>query len=233
MKCFAVLAVSIALYSSLCSGAEVDPDSIAKRLDAENWGHFESGKSVRWSLGKFASTNFSPAEVEFLIKWARNEEAHWPNSAREGCRVGFIILVKFKDKKTLEYVDKQFSRGWGWAWNAMESLETAGELSLLPLAGKYLNVQEATEPPPPMDDVRYSAAPCDYAVRAIGRLLRFGWQSPDHIRKAAREIERNHLRDALPIYRRWWVANEQRCLTGDFANLSSPLEYVSVDKKTP
>ncbi|MGJ8639462.1 MAG: hypothetical protein ACSHYA_08715 [Opitutaceae bacterium] len=233
------LFIALILVSALPIGAEIDPDKIAQKLGRyTDWNHFVHLKTVGWDLRDISSSTFSSAEKEYLIDWAKSEEESSPVSLRDGCRVTFILLVKFFDEDTLQYVETQFARGWYWARNARESIDHSGELALLPLAAKYLNIHEPSEPEPPMECILWDSKPSFYAANTIGRLLRFSWQSPARIREGAKQVERlarDRKVDIGDVYRRWWAANQQHFYSGKIDLFSSPVEYIVLmpnNKKT-
>ena len=143
----------------------------------------------------------------------------------------FNLHLKFKDPKALELVEKQFARGWYWAAGAEDSVREAGELSLIPLAAKYLSVDKPSEPMPPMGDVIYPGEPFIYAANAILGLLKGSYQTSEAIKKAC--YDQRMMYNNVPLFRRWWAANEDRCRKGDFAHLSSPLDYLKDQRKKP
>lgn len=207
----------------------VDCEVIAKKIGAAYWGSIDQQR-VDYELTGINPSRFTPQEVEFLLAWARYKEFVWPDSTRQGCRISFKILVKFKDKKTLDLLEKQFAKGWYWAAHAAEALEESGELSLLYLPAKFLEIETPSEARPPMGDLIFAGPPCVYAARCMGRMLRFSWQSPERVQKAARIVE-FYCHSGAEIYRRWWKANEQCCAKGDFRNLSSPIDCLTSSER--
>jgi hypothetical protein len=118
---------------------------------------------------------------------------------------------------------------WYWADSAERSIANTGELSLLPLAAKYLWVDQPSKPRPPIDDVIFYGSPSVYGAMGLASLLGDSYQSPERLRDAVKKLPHRYILESKPdpyigIYKQWWQANKDSVKTGDFANLTIPSE---------
>lgn len=210
------------LGSSLCGADEVNRDEIARKFGTKTWKRFVEQSFWYWT--KADSSEFTPAEIAVLLDFAKERERPVPDTHKVS-NVWFVLRLKFKDPKAIELLNTYFARGWYWADEAEQGLSETGELSLIPLAAKYLWVQVPTEPEPKMSDVIFEGPPSVYAAEAIRRLLGESHQTPEAVKKASYD-DRVRYYTNVPIFRRWWAANEERIRKGDYAHLSKPLEYL-------
>ena len=171
MRTFAFLAALILCWSSLCAAEDVSRDTVAEKFGYKDWQHFLKQMPTFWDWKKVDSSKFSPAEIAFVLKWAVETYPPSPDTGRLA-PMWFNLHLKFKDAKALELVEKEFARGWYWAAGAEDAVRQTGELSLIPVAAKYLWVDNPSEPMPPMDDVKYPGEPSVYAALAILGLLK-------------------------------------------------------------